>query len=64
MNTATVSSPIADPDSVNNSTSETTTVTAADLAITKADAPDPVPAGGTLTYTLAVTNLGPTQPRT
>jgi uncharacterized repeat protein (TIGR01451 family) len=30
-----------------------------DLAITKADAPDPVAVGGTLTYTLTVTNNGP-----
>lgn len=31
----------------------------ADLAITKTDSPDPVAVGGTLTYTLAVENLGP-----
>jgi uncharacterized repeat protein (TIGR01451 family) len=31
----------------------------ADLAISKADAPDPVLAGGTLTYTIQVANLGP-----
>jgi uncharacterized repeat protein (TIGR01451 family) len=30
-----------------------------DLAITKADAPDPVAVGGSLTYTLTVTNNGP-----
>lgn len=30
-----------------------------DLSITKADSPDPVTAGQTLTYTLAVTNSGP-----
>ena len=38
------------------------TVTAgggSDLAITKADAPDPVALGGSLTYTLTVTNNGP-----
>jgi uncharacterized repeat protein (TIGR01451 family) len=38
------------------------TVTAgggSDLAITKADAPDPVQVGGSLTYTLTVTNNGP-----
>ncbi len=33
--------------------------TSADLAITKTDSPDPVTAGGTLTYTLTVTNNGP-----
>jgi uncharacterized repeat protein (TIGR01451 family) len=31
----------------------------ADLAISKADAPDPVLVGGTLTYTIQVANLGP-----
>jgi uncharacterized repeat protein (TIGR01451 family) len=33
--------------------------TAADLAIAISDAPDPVAAGATLTYTVQVTNLGP-----
>jgi uncharacterized repeat protein (TIGR01451 family) len=31
----------------------------ADLAVTKTDNPDPVTAGGTLTYTVSVTNAGP-----
>ena len=31
----------------------------ADLALTKSDSPDPVAAGGTLTYTIQVTNNGP-----
>lgn len=31
----------------------------ADLSVTKSDAPDPVARGGTLTYTLSVTNNGP-----
>ena len=35
-------------------------VSQADLSITKSDAPDPVSPGGTLTYTLTVTNGGPT----
>lgn len=34
-------------------------LTTADLSVTKTDAPDPVPTGGTLTYTLSVTNSGP-----
>lgn len=31
----------------------------ADLAVTKVDSPDPVEVGGTLTYAIQVTNLGP-----
>jgi uncharacterized repeat protein (TIGR01451 family) len=49
-----------DTNSANNSASFTTTVVAvADLSIVKGDAPDPVNAGGNLTYTLDVTNAGP-----
>ena len=59
-NTATVASTTSDPSSANNSDTATTTVSAsADLSIAKSDAPDPVNAGAALTYTLAVTNLGP-----
>jgi uncharacterized repeat protein (TIGR01451 family) len=36
-----------------------TVVPAADLAVAKADGPDPVAAGGLLTYTITATNLGP-----
>ncbi len=38
---------------------ETSTASGADLVLTKADAPDPVTVGSTLTYTLTVTNGGP-----
>ena len=31
----------------------------ANLSITKDDSPDPVTAGGTLTYTITVANAGP-----
>ena len=49
-----------DPADSNNSKSITTGVTASsDLSITKADSPDPVTAGGMLTYTIGVTNNGP-----
>src|SRR5439155_797206 len=62
-NTATVSSSgTSDPTATNNTATATTTVTvttSADLSITKTDAPDPVTAGAALTYTLTVSNAGP-----
>ena len=59
-NTASVSSTTADPTPANNSATSTTTVAAsADLAVAKTDAPDPVTAGTDLTYTIGITNTGP-----
>jgi uncharacterized repeat protein (TIGR01451 family) len=59
-NRADVASATPDRDPSNNSDSENTTVVAeADLSITKTDAPDPLSAGATLTYMLAVANAGP-----
>jgi len=61
-NTATVAAPggVTDPTPGNNSATDTDALgTAADLAITKVDTPDPVPAGGSLTYDITVTNNGP-----
>ncbi len=59
-NQASVASSTIDPNSANNSTTQGTTVLAeADLVITKSDDVDPVVAGGTLVYTVAVQNLGP-----
>jgi len=59
-NTATASSTTADSDSSNNSASAATTVNpSADLQLSNIDAPDPVDAGGNLTYTLTVRNNGP-----
>src|SRR5439155_13751784 len=59
-NTASASSSTTDPTSANNSATATTSVVArADLADLKVDNPDPVIAGNTLTYTLTVTNNGP-----
>jgi uncharacterized repeat protein (TIGR01451 family) len=59
-NTATVEGDQGDPDSGNNSSGEETTVSsAADLAITKSDSPDPIYTGQTLTYSIAVHNNGP-----
>ncbi len=61
-NTASVSSDVSDPSTSNNSDSENTTVNAsADLSITKSDSPDPVDAGSQLTYTLSITNSGPSK---
>ncbi|MDX1582793.1 MAG: IPTL-CTERM sorting domain-containing protein [Thermoanaerobaculia bacterium] len=64
-NSVTVASDLADPDSTNNSATETTQVGAgaagADLTILKSDSPDPAVVGQALTYTLTVINGGPNQ---
>ena len=57
---ATVSSATFDPDTSNNQATDSVEfVSSANLSITKSDAPDPVTAGETLTYTLTVSNAGP-----
>jgi uncharacterized repeat protein (TIGR01451 family) len=56
------SSTISDPDSSNNSATANVTValaSQADLAVTKTATPDPVLAGNNITYTVTVTNNGP-----
>jgi uncharacterized repeat protein (TIGR01451 family) len=59
-NTATVGSQTTDPASSNNSATTSTAVqTSATLAVVKTDSPDPVVAGTNLTYTITVTNNGP-----
>ena len=62
-NTAVVSSGTPDPDPDNNSSTVLTPVIPAgrlaDLSITKTSAPNPVQPGSTLTYTLAIFNVGP-----
>ena len=59
-NTATVASSVNDPSTANNTASASTTVNpAADLAVTKTDSPDPVAQGTELTYTVGVSNAGP-----
>jgi len=61
-NTATIAAPAGttDPTPANNSAGDTDTVTpVADLSITKTDAVSSVNAGGTTTYTVRVTNNGP-----
>jgi uncharacterized repeat protein (TIGR01451 family) len=60
LNSADVSGNETDPVPGNNSDStETEVITEADLAIDKTDDPNPVAAGTALTYTLIVTNYGP-----
>ncbi len=64
-NTVTVTSTTGDPDSADLSATATTTVGAsADLSVTKVDSPDPVEAGTNLTYTITVTNAGPSNAAT
>jgi uncharacterized repeat protein (TIGR01451 family) len=64
-NTASASATTADPVPGNGSASETTTVVAqADLVLAIGDAPDPVPPGGLLTYTVDLTQAGPSNAAT
>jgi len=59
-NTATVSSPITDPDPANNSATDTDTLTpSADVAITKTDGVTTATPGGSVTYTITASNPGP-----
>src|SRR5262249_22453476 len=61
-NTATVSSPVADPNNLNNTASDTDSVaTSADLSVTKSDGVSSVTAGDgvTWTYVIHVANSGP-----
>lgn len=59
-NDASVTSTTADPDLGNNTDTVTTQVGAqADLSVTSTDSPDPVLAGRPLTYTVRVSNAGP-----
>lgn len=59
-NTASVSSSTADPNTGNNAATASVPISSsADLAITKVGSPNPVVAGGTVTYTITVTNHGP-----
>jgi uncharacterized repeat protein (TIGR01451 family) len=60
--TVNTSSGTFDPSGLNNVDTETTTVTgtaSANVSITVTDSPDPVKAGGAITYSIGVTNNGP-----
>ena len=60
INTATVTADQADPNPGNNTASASTKVVAvSDLSITKSGSPNPVAAGTNLTYTVNVSNAGP-----
>jgi uncharacterized repeat protein (TIGR01451 family) len=59
-NSAVAASVTPDPTPANNTGNASTTVqTSADLAVTKSDSPDPVSAGGNITYTVNFVNNGP-----
>jgi uncharacterized repeat protein (TIGR01451 family) len=59
-NTVDVTTTSVEQTTADNSDTETTAVvTEADLSVEKTDAPDPVLAGANLTYTITVTNSGP-----
>jgi large repetitive protein len=60
INSAVVNAITADPQPVNNAATATTTVTSsANLGVTLTDGPDPVSPGTNLTYTVTVSNVGP-----
>ena len=62
INTATVASLTSEADVTNNSSTVTTEIQAtpsADLELTKRDSPDPVVAGTALSYSLTLSNRGP-----
>lgn len=62
VNTALITAPptLVDPNPGNNSATDTDTFGAsADLSVTITDSPDPVTAGGQITYTVTATNVGP-----
>jgi len=60
INSAAVTATTSDPDPANNTATVTTSLErSADLSVTKSSSPDPVIAGESLTYTITITNDGP-----
>ncbi len=58
--TSTVTATTSDPNSANNTTTVSTPLTdACDLGVTNSGTPNPVAAGGNITYTQIITNSGP-----
>ncbi|MCP9495358.1 MAG: choice-of-anchor D domain-containing protein [Pyrinomonadaceae bacterium MAG19_C2-C3] len=57
-NTATATANEYDPEPINEAGSGATVNAVADLAVTMTDAPDPVPLGSNVTYTIVVRNYG------
>jgi uncharacterized repeat protein (TIGR01451 family) len=59
-NTASVTHPETDPNTLNNTSAVTTTILSgpADLAVTIAGSPDPVNAGSNATFSISLNNLG------
>lgn len=58
-NTVQVASSVLDPDPANNSFLLETAIDPVDLSVVKRDAPDPAIVGNPMTYTLVVSNSGP-----
>ncbi len=58
-NVSTVAGNEVETNVANNTDDAIVDLPSSDLSITKSDSPDPVSAGGTLTYTITVTNGGP-----
>jgi uncharacterized repeat protein (TIGR01451 family) len=59
MNEAFFDTTVSGRDQTISATASTQVVVSADLSVSKSDSPDPVATGGNITYTISVTNAGP-----